>query len=536
MKARIIEYRWIAIATLFFWLILVFTPPEDIDFDYMRQMLSEKECDDPLEGFYSMAGEKITTPQQWITSVRNHYIYHDNSRLANYLAMGQSIIPHWGYDLFIAVCYALLLTMMLNLSGQSRKSAGAVAAMALAIWWFFNWDAPMLCIDYLLNYTFSGAMVLCFVWLVTRPRRRSTILMIILAVIAGMSHEGFSVSFGAGLFCWLLINRREVSRQQIALCIIFFLSAAFVTFSPALMWRLSSSIESDRPVTHSAIPLLRDNLILSVTIIAVIITAVKRPKLLRNQTVIVMAVTAVCAIVIYFVSKSMPRALWPEQTALTVILFSCLRPKWFVPKVVAVGLWTILIMWLSSLLYWQIRLERDNDFLLTASGRIFYRDFVTLNDTPLWLGAIPAGPGTYSGGFYGTLGERFNSIKGYDDRVFLPSIMADNDTAMSIPGTAGLHGRFPFFTSTESLPENFDVEITFGPANILKCKNIASVTHGLLKGTLLKPITTTICFTRIATIVTDNDTVEIYSNQWWYLGSNDYGRKILRADTIASDK
>lgn len=532
-KRYIIEYRWVAAATLLFWILLVFVPMHGSDYIYSRQMLSAAEIENPFTGYFMMSGDELTTIPQWFTSAKNHYLYHDNGRLANFLAMGQGIIPHWIYDLLIAASYAVLLTMLLNISGQSRKSAGAVAAMALAIWWFFNWDAPMLSVDYQLNYLFSAAVVMCLVWAVIQSDCRITPGMIILALVAGMSHESFSASFSAALLFWLLFNRRKITRPQLIICLTFFAGTAFAVFSPALMSRTFYALTSDTSVIARFKPLVRDNIILPLTIIALLFNG-RRKNPLRKPEGYILGIAAVAAMVIFLFSNSFPRALRPEQTALTALFFICIKPQWLSKRAVAVSLWTVLIIWSASLLYWNKIMEQDFKYLESTDEEVIYHDFHTFADTPLWLGMIPSGPGTNPEGLQSTVGGYRHVKSSYmDEIVFFPSVMADNDTSMVIPGTAGLRGRFPFFIASNRLPEGIDIEITFGPADILRCKNPMVMIFGILTGKLFSQITTPVSFNKKRDIIINNDTFGVYSNALWYLGANDYARQIIKADTIA---
>lgn len=537
LKEIIKEYRWVGVATLLFYIVLLLVPKHGTDFVYSRQMVSNAESSNPYEDYYMMSGDEITSLQQWIVTAKNHYLYHDNGRFANILAMGQAMIPHWIYDLFLTACYAVLLTMMLNISGHSRKSAGAVAAMALAMWWFLNWDAPMLSVDYLLNYLFSAAAVVWFVWRVTRGDCRLTWGMIILALVAGISHEGFSVSFGCGLFAWLIFCRRNLSRPQKVLCLIYYFGVLLITVSPSLIHRMYYAGIAEVSYIAKLKSLIRDNIILPITLIALSITVIRHRKSFVRPITLIISVSAITALVIFIFSNSMTRALRPEQTALTALLFNCIPTQWFSNRYSAIIFWSILLVWLSSLFYWLEKMREDFKVLEAADTDIIYYDFSTLSDTPVWLGSIPSGPGTCNESFYSTIGGFRNARKAYlEEFAFFPTAMLGNDTSLVIPGTAGLRGRFPFFISTERLPQKFELDITFGAADALRSTNLVSAITGAVTGKLFSPIKTRVWFTRKTSIAIDKDTFGVYSNDLWFLGANDYGRELLRADTIPQNK
>jgi len=535
MRHIFLQWRWICAATLLFMLVMVLTGPQDCDFLYMRMMPSIEQTDTPHDSFINMEGDFIETPAQWWESVKNHRLYHDNGRLANYLAMGQTMIPHWVYDIFLTLCYALLLTMMLDVSGLRRDSAGAVAAMAIAMWWFLTWDAPMLSVDYLLNYLCAGAFSLAFVRTVTRPHCRITLSAALLAVAGSMMHEGFSACFSCGLLVWLVARRREITRQQLILCLIFFAGTLFITLSPALINRMIRTSESTMvclPV--SLVSLLRDNWIIILSGGLMFWTLIKRPQLFMTYMMLVLVTTAAASTVVFLATHSPARALWPEQMSLVAISFICLGNRFrILLSRAAIPLWIVLTLWSGSLAWWQYVLGRDEKILEDSTSEIVYADIATFEDTPVWLGYTPSGPGTFSGAFiFKMMDTHLRKNHRIRATVFFPE--AYRDSIPLIEGTAGARGCFPYFIFPTRVDENdFQAMVTLGPGNFWKCKNLVMATAHSLTGKLSRPITHEMTFSKHGSIVIGDDTMTVCNPNFWFIGSTEYGRKFIRIDTIA---
>lgn len=535
MKQRFLQWRWICAATLIFLLVMIFTGPQDCDFLYMRMMPSIEQSESPHESFTAMEGELITTPAQWWESIKNHRLYHDNGRLANYIAMGQNMIPHWVYDIFLTFCYGLLLTMMLDVAGLRRSSAGAVAAMALAMWWFLTWEAPMLSVDYLLNYLCAGALSLAFVRTVTRPQCRFTLTAALLAVTGSMMHEGFSACFSCGLFVWLVARRCEITRQQLILCLIFFAGALFVTLSPSLIYRMLRSTESTLEcLPVSLVSLLRDNCIIIIGAGLILWTLIKRPRLFLTDTMLILITTAAASTVVFIVTHSPARALWPEQMSLVAISFICLGNHFrTLLNRIAIPLWIVLTAWAGSLVWWQYVFSRDEKILEDSASDIVYADIATFEDTPVWLGYAPSGPGTFSGVFiFKMMDTHLRKNHGRWLSVFFPE--AYRRSFPQIEGTAGAKGSFPYFVFPKRTDGNdFQAMVTLGPGNFWKCKNLVMAAAHCLTGKLSKPITHEITFSNYRDIVIGSDTLTVCTPNFWFIGSTEYGRDFIRIDTIS---
>lgn len=540
IKRWILEYRWIGAATALFWVLLFVTPRLDCDYFYMRVMPSMSESEQPYTDFVRMEGEEITTAGQWAESAWNHYRYHDNGRLANFIAMGQGIIPHWIYDLLLAVCYGVLITSMLNFAGISRKSAGAVGAIALSLWWFVGWKAPMLSVDYLLNYLFSAAATFSFVWLVTRRNCRLNFGMILLAVVAGLSHEGFSTPFSAGVVCWLFIKRKTVTRRQAILCSIFIVSTLVTLLSPGLIIRFidrtSNSITNRLP--WSVGEFVRDNWIFFPGVIYILYTLIRHSEKLHKSTYLILAIASIVSLLIYFIIPATQlRAIWPEQLSLITLCFACINPRWLNRRGISITLWCILTAWSGSLIFWQKKLADEEATLNNDTSQIYARDFSTLNDTPIWLNFIPSGPGTFIGVF---------EVKSHDvdlraslpvkEHAFFPTSLNLDDTTQILPGSARARGAFPFFAFPGKLINTHRKAIfTLGPGSFLKCKNTPMAIAEALTGRLYRNTELSIKLMPICEVVTsDNDTLAIYEPGLWEWGATKFGRPILRVDTVAA--
>lgn len=544
MKDSLLRYRWVVAATLLFWIVLSVTPPLDCDFAYMREMQFEDSREITYDNFYYCNGDLITTPSQWFNSAKNHYLYHDNGRLANFLAMGQAIIPHWAYDLLLTLCYAILVITIIQFAGLRKEKPGVVAAVCLSLWCFLIWSTPMLSIDYLLNYLLAAAVTFRFSWVVTRRDKHFSVGSAVLALIGGLLHEGFSVPVSAALFIWLIVNRKKVTRGQIWLCIIFFVASLFTVISPALLCRFTCNLRSsDANATWLFLQALkafvRENALLIVGIFVFAYTLVKHPERLRKPIFLIPVVIWCVSTVIFFIVTADTRALWPEQLSVIILFFACLRGRWVDSRILSCSLWAVLTAWSLSLAWWEKKLAAEQDSLDNDTSLIYTRDFTSLNDTPFWLGKIPSGPGTFIGAFeFKTRDTDQRLTSSVRRHAFLPSGFNFDDTTQIIPGNLHARGKFPFFAVPASLTDttalDLDVVFKLGPADFSKCKNLVVTLRDILNGNLNRSTELELTLARILQTTSEKgESFVIYEPVGWYLGSTYYSRPILAIDATA---
>lgn len=180
----------------------------------------------------------------------------DNSRLANMLSPFSTIIAPWR-DLFPYVTGVMVSAIVFLGVGMCRRAVGNRFYCSILLWammiLFLPWRNNLFVADYSLNYIYAAAVTLLFIHVMTCGMEllRNKVVFFpvaLLAVIAGMWHEGFSVPTLAGLGIWFMkrfIKSRRLGRDEVRWLVVYAVSLAatcYIVFCPGVMTRSGREI------------------------------------------------------------------------------------------------------------------------------------------------------------------------------------------------------------------------------------------------------------------------------------------------------
>lgn len=332
---------------------------------------------------------------------------YDNSRIANLLSPFSTIIRPWCYlfPFITGLLTALVVDMIRRLVDNIKVTYWVQGVL---IWTmmilFLPWRNCILVYDYMLNYMYSAAVTLLFVWLLCVKLKDSrsgwiVVLTAISAFFAGGWHEGFALPVLVALFVEYIISRcRKPWRWYIPVTV-YVLASALFALSPGILSRFSREVTEDLPwsmfktsVDLSLVAVLLIN-ILIFTIVPELRRLIKEVLRERRHLFLIFSIASVVGGVISLKVHHTPRtSFWPEMCAIVslMLLFAPLfkrnRVLKFMPAVTAV-LFAGCVAFSLHVLEWQYRYKKESDFLMdnlekSKTGTVFH-DIIMPEELPI---------------------------------------------------------------------------------------------------------------------------------------------------------
>lgn len=467
---KLTRFILIALTAWCFYLLMHATGSLQDDFWYQREYvdISGGNHSENYNYFRSVNGDYITTWEQAINSCKNHYLYHDNARMANNIRLISNLAPDWVSDLLTSLMLVLLVGGLIKAARPSQSITPGLWGIALVLTFLYPWwQHPMLSMDFLMNYLWSAAFgVWAWIVIVNKPTKRRLWYLIPFCLFAGTMHEGFSVPIIAGLGTYLIINRKDSTLPQWMLLGSMTLGAAFIIFSPALLWEVSLRFQNSGHIKSSLFSTLSKetlNLIIYALILIILRLRSETPVFIKYlKESFPLFVVFISALIICGVSSAEIRALWIGDLALAIISLRAIIIAF--PSLsdngVQIGGWitTLAICcWFGMLSIWQGAASRNLQSLIDTarkSGDVIYFDLLT-NDNFPFLSFNMVG-GTSDVNEIQSALASISGLKRAKEKVVLPEKYRGIpfDSIPGMPGSAGLHGeRFIYFYSGVKLSE-----------------------------------------------------------------------------------
>ena len=319
---------------------------------------------------------------------------YDNGRLANILSpIATMMVPRWLFALITGIGVAAMYMMMLKIASIPSK----MRPYAILSVWLFSlvllpWRNNIIVNDYLLNYLYSSLAILAFVLLLSKSAQRRLKVgqmsaAIVIALVAGWFHEGFSIPLCGAMGIYAISRRFRLPAQWWLLAIVFGLSSLFVFLSPGILSRAGrelngQGISEKIKVLCTVLPavLLLSGIILS----AFFLPQVKRIMkcVMMRPAIFMLVFASLFAGIIVLMVNSDQRAGWPaELYAMTVLLafipFCHVERRKNALKVVAWLAYIAICGFFVNVLVWQHRFYRQHMEIVrlmeeSRSGTAFY--------------------------------------------------------------------------------------------------------------------------------------------------------------------
>lgn len=531
-----------------------------IEFDNFRHEPNQAER--AYISFWACEGEPIETWNDVWDSIVNHYLAI-NGRLSNMIALASTMFPSWAIDLAHAFLYTLLLLQILKIIDREwRWRPLLTLAVAASLWIVLPWEDSLASSDYTMNYVWASAINLLFINKLQKFKSSTNnhpriISLSVLALAAGMIHEGFSIPIFTALMVLEAIdfvyNRQKwhQNKSRFLILTLYLLGAIIVVASPGL-WLLLDMRKSWHPDTKFFIYTLGVRLwpmylMLLLTIVTANIMKQERKELIYRNIFWFVAVLVCCYISLKSVQGG--RALWMAYLASAIGCWNAValltrgrfQKNWMKLSGKIIFIFGLFLFsgWLLTLAYYQNKATNEQAIveqeLIKTRNNIVYADVMVQGDIPWWLFEIP---------------QHINNA-GCGSRMFLhASVMKSEEPRLmifpkryqtipfdSIPligGNAGLRGDYPTFYSDKRLSSPTTL-LLYGNPDRFKPTGSVNPVYGLprtlanLKGEVADTLKVTRNLEETYSVC-HGDTTWFY--RVIYVGRSLSGLRLLGIDTI----
>ncbi len=263
----------------------------------------------------------------------------DNGRLANILdILIVTFVPKWVFSictgLVTAGIYWFLTKFVMTVTNRMHGFSDFM--VLTAIWSIsmvaFPWRDSIMIPDFSLNYLYSTFFSLWIIYVANgcENNRRSNVLktagLCIVALIAGMFHEGFSAAVLGGLGVYALSRRFRLPLSWWMTVCAYTLGTIFVLSSPGILYRVDNELSGMQH--HDWI--YKTFLILPLPFLTVVFMAVmlsipklrrRLNRLFKHQIYVLASVGLILSAAMCYVLNALPRYGWfPSVLSVVVLL------------------------------------------------------------------------------------------------------------------------------------------------------------------------------------------------------------------------
>lgn len=187
-----------------------------------------------------------------LVSQYNHYLGSNGRFIVHSIVqVCTGLLPLHIFPILNSVAFVMLLWVLIKLADKQERPLNTVfTILALIIGAPVVMAVFMANISVSVNYLWSGAVVLWWYYMYERVMQREEelsqrliILLVILGIVAGSMHEGYSIGLCAGLLLYHLFNIRKLTLNQAMMIGAFGLGACFCIFAPSNFSRLGGQLD-----------------------------------------------------------------------------------------------------------------------------------------------------------------------------------------------------------------------------------------------------------------------------------------------------
>ena len=205
-------------------------------------------CDDywymtPLRDYFMGIDPSFPATELW-----NNWVEHyqtDNIRFSNIVFSLFLLLPKIIPSIISGLFVGAMLILSAKISGINSRNPLMVLLLTLMISFMLPWYEQMFSLCFSFNYIWASALAL-YIAHVFFIKKRSTgvVTSLLLGVILGAWHEGFSLPLLGGFVVYLLSNSSHVNRSRIAIILGLVLGLLWLISAPGLQINVEHKTKS----------------------------------------------------------------------------------------------------------------------------------------------------------------------------------------------------------------------------------------------------------------------------------------------------
>lgn len=308
----------------------------------------------------------------------------DNGRIANLLAPFASLFsPFKQLTPFLSGLLVAVNVYFAKIMATTQK--GALGALFYSLIWvsfilFLPWYNSLSVADYTLNYIWSSAINLAFLYVLFWREKAGWTpgwmsIAIVLSFLAGGWHESFAVSSICGIFLYIILRRPKLTSQFYFISFLFILFTLLFAVSPGIIGRTQSStgtfyLKSISPRYYLI------TLILILYLISLALTSAGRKLIretLKSPVFLVGSGIIISGYFIGYVTVNWPRCYFWANEASIILLFYCFSKSSLCKKICSInsvnmgGAIVISLICIGEMItvcFWSWKYRNENDRII----------------------------------------------------------------------------------------------------------------------------------------------------------------------------
>lgn len=429
---------------------------------------------------------QIRTAAQAFRSYWDHYLSWGNGRLGTLLMYLSLLLPLWTVKTLTAVVATVTFWLTSRLGvGETRRRPLRALCVCIVLWIALPWhDSVTAATTYALNYIWPGALNLALLFFMEReqwhPQRRRLWWLLPLALCAAMMHEGLAPAMAVALVCVCLVQMRRgvLSRPLLWITAVYALGMALVLFCPSTITRSHGTWQLSR--LWYAAGLFANLLPRAWPLFVAWLILVLRRGRGWGRIYMLLIGASVGAVALYVNDLSPERGYWLVNLFSVIVIFRLLptrdvtHPGWWRSALAGAGFVGIGV-WLLSVACIQRELTEERAAALrqvqSDDTSMVFAACTPRDGTPWWTLSIPRmlDFDSWNAMCYTTRrSPRRHLYDRFSRMIILPphyrglTLEQLMDSLPCVPGTAGLHGVYPYFRPEDGRARPY--RYTFGTA------------------------------------------------------------------------
>lgn len=339
-------------------------------------------------------------PLKGCINVWKLHIIIDCGRLSNLALLCFLFLPKWVGSAVASGCWLMCMYYSLRLARVSLSRSPWLIAVAIFCWSFLiDWSHSMGALSFQYNYIIPSGLMLWYIRWINVTRRKAgignCILVLIVGLIIGAWHEGFSVPVTVGGLAVVLLYRQyRSSIIYVALCAFMF-AQIYLFLCPGFAFRMASQAHILSGSFTDILGVLISHLLYFITACWIILRIIKRGFRQIPPVLMFALVSGGVSFMLLVFSGGYRRIAWWADIISIVALLELLRTTSFIRQykyVVIKGLIVLVLGGLSIVRwvyvdYYVVQTKRAYTevvrMLKSGASRQIFADFVPITKLPL---------------------------------------------------------------------------------------------------------------------------------------------------------